>query len=82
VASSDHKDFLWCPRMPARPRQFEFTPRLITAAHVKTMLRRIPGFGIVLTRRIAQQTQHRENRVAPYMTTKSLSARGQPPASS
>lgn len=39
----DHKDFLWCPRQKDTPRQFECT-RLITAAHVKTVLQTIPGF--------------------------------------
>jgi autotransporter strand-loop-strand O-heptosyltransferase len=41
----DHHDFLWCPRHAGTPRQFECT-RLITADHVKAMLRRIPGFGV------------------------------------
>lgn len=40
----DHKDFLWCPRHAGTPRQFECT-RLITAEAVKTVIRRIPGFG-------------------------------------
>lgn len=39
----DHKDFLWCPRHKDTPRQFECT-RLITAEHVKNVLRMIPGF--------------------------------------
>jgi autotransporter strand-loop-strand O-heptosyltransferase len=39
----DHKDFLWCPRHASTPRQFECT-RLITADHVKQVIRRIPGF--------------------------------------
>lgn len=36
--SFDHKDFLWCPRHAATPRQFECT-RLITARHVTDALR-------------------------------------------
>jgi autotransporter strand-loop-strand O-heptosyltransferase len=40
----DHKDFLWCPRHKGTPRQFECT-RLITAEYVKSVIRRIPGFG-------------------------------------
>ena len=40
----DHKDFLWCPRHKDTPRQFECT-RLITAEQVKSVLKRIPGFG-------------------------------------
>jgi autotransporter strand-loop-strand O-heptosyltransferase len=40
----DHKDFLWCPRHANTPRQFECT-RLITADAIKTVIRRIPGFG-------------------------------------
>ncbi|MGC2781017.1 MAG: autotransporter strand-loop-strand O-heptosyltransferase [Bradyrhizobium sp.] len=40
----DHEDALWCPRLKGTPRQFECT-RLITAAHVETTLRSIPGFG-------------------------------------
>ena len=40
----DHHDFLWCPRHVNTPRQFECT-RLITAEHVKSAIRRIPGFG-------------------------------------
>jgi autotransporter strand-loop-strand O-heptosyltransferase len=39
-----HHDFLWCPRHGGTPRQFECT-RLITAEHVKSVIRRIPGFG-------------------------------------
>jgi autotransporter strand-loop-strand O-heptosyltransferase len=39
----DHHDFLWCPRHKNTPRQFECT-RLITADHVKSVLRTIPGF--------------------------------------
>lgn len=39
----DHKDFLWCPRHAGTPRQFECT-RLITAAQVMHVIRRIPGF--------------------------------------
>jgi autotransporter strand-loop-strand O-heptosyltransferase len=38
----DHKDFLWCPRHKDTPRQFECT-RLITAEHVKSVIRTIPG---------------------------------------
>ena len=41
----DHKDFLWCPRHKDTPRQFECT-RLITADHVKAIIRSIPGFGV------------------------------------
>jgi autotransporter strand-loop-strand O-heptosyltransferase len=44
----DHKDFLWCPRHAGTPRQFECT-RLITPEHVKSVIRSIPGFGIVPT---------------------------------
>jgi len=40
----DHKDFFWCPRNKDTPRQFECT-RLITADHVKAVIRTIPGFG-------------------------------------
>jgi len=40
----DHKDFLWCPRHKDTPRQFECT-RLITADHVRSVIRTIPGFG-------------------------------------
>ncbi len=39
----DHHDFFWCPRQKGTPRQFECT-RLITAAQVKTVIERIPGF--------------------------------------
>ena len=39
----DHKDFLWCPRHKGTPRQFECT-RLITAEHVKAIIRRVPQF--------------------------------------
>jgi autotransporter strand-loop-strand O-heptosyltransferase len=39
----DHHDFLWCPRHVGTPRQFECT-RLITAAHVKAAISRIPAF--------------------------------------
>jgi autotransporter strand-loop-strand O-heptosyltransferase len=39
----DHHDFLWCPRHQNTPRQFECT-RLITVDHVKSILKRIPGF--------------------------------------
>jgi len=38
-----HHDFLWCPRHAGTPRQFECT-RLITAEHVKAVIRRIPAF--------------------------------------
>ena len=48
----DHKDFLWCPRHAGTPRQFECT-RLITAEHVKAVIRRIPGFGIAPAQQIA-----------------------------
>ncbi len=41
----DHKDFLWCPRHANTARQFECT-RLITADHVKQVIRRIPGFPV------------------------------------
>jgi autotransporter strand-loop-strand O-heptosyltransferase len=41
----DHKDFLWCPRHKDTPRQFECT-RLITADHVKAVIKTIPGFGV------------------------------------
>jgi autotransporter strand-loop-strand O-heptosyltransferase len=44
----DHKDFLWCPRHKDTPRQFECT-RLITVDHVKSAIRRIPGFGTLRT---------------------------------
>jgi autotransporter strand-loop-strand O-heptosyltransferase len=37
-------DFLTCPRHKDTPRQFECT-RLITAEHVKAVIRTIPGFG-------------------------------------
>jgi autotransporter strand-loop-strand O-heptosyltransferase len=39
----DHHDFLWCPRHAGTPRQFECT-KLITAEHVKSVIRKIPGF--------------------------------------
>ncbi len=39
----DHKDFLWCPRHAGTSRQFECT-RLITAEHVISIIKRIPGF--------------------------------------
>jgi autotransporter strand-loop-strand O-heptosyltransferase len=39
----DHHDFLWCPRHAGTPRQFECT-RLITAEHVKAVIKRIPAF--------------------------------------
>jgi autotransporter strand-loop-strand O-heptosyltransferase len=42
----DHHDFLWCPRHANTPRQFECT-RLITAEHVKQVIRTIPGFGVL-----------------------------------
>lgn len=48
----DHSDFLWCPRHKDTPRQFECT-RLITAEHVKSILRQIPGF------RSSQQTDEK-----------------------
>lgn len=37
-----HEDFFWCPRHANTPRQFECT-RLITAAHVISAIKRIPG---------------------------------------
>ncbi|MFO1026851.1 MAG: autotransporter strand-loop-strand O-heptosyltransferase [Acetobacteraceae bacterium] len=40
----NNQDFLWCPRQAGTPRQFECT-RLITADAVKSVIRRIPGFG-------------------------------------
>jgi autotransporter strand-loop-strand O-heptosyltransferase len=40
----NNQDFLWCPRHAGTPRQFECS-RLITAEAVKTVIRRIPGFG-------------------------------------
>lgn len=43
----DHHDFLWCPRHAGTPRQFECTS-LITAEHVKQIIKRIPGFPEVL----------------------------------
>ncbi len=49
----DHADFLWCPRHKDTPRQFECT-RLITADHVKSILRQIPGF------RSSQQTNKKQ----------------------
>ena len=49
----DHADFLWCPRHKDTPRQFECT-RLITADHVKSILRQIPGF------RSSQQTDEKK----------------------
>lgn len=39
----DHFDFLWCPRHKGTDRQFECT-RLITTDHVKSVIRKIPGF--------------------------------------
>lgn len=39
----DHFDFLWCPRHKGTDRQFECT-KLITADHVKSVIRTIPGF--------------------------------------
>lgn len=39
----DHYDFLWCPRHKGTDRQFECT-RLITADHVKSVIKKIPGF--------------------------------------
>ena len=44
LARFDRTDFLTCPRHKDTPRQFECT-RLITVDQVKTVLRRIPGFG-------------------------------------
>jgi autotransporter strand-loop-strand O-heptosyltransferase len=40
----DRTDFLSCPRHKNTPRQFECT-RLITAAQVKQVIRRVPRFG-------------------------------------
>ena len=48
----DHADFLWCPRHANTPRQFECS-RLITAEHVRQLLRRVPGF-----QDAAQPAQH------------------------
>lgn len=42
----DHHDYMWCPRHANTPRQFECT-RLITASQVISVMRRIPGFGVV-----------------------------------
>jgi autotransporter strand-loop-strand O-heptosyltransferase len=39
----DHHDYLWCPRHAGTTRQFECS-RLITAEHVNSAIRRIPGF--------------------------------------
>jgi autotransporter strand-loop-strand O-heptosyltransferase len=39
----DHFDFFWCPRHKGSERQFECT-RLITVDHVKSIIRKIPGF--------------------------------------
>ena len=39
----DHEDFLWCPRHQGTSRHFECT-RLITAAQVKQVIERVPGF--------------------------------------
>jgi autotransporter strand-loop-strand O-heptosyltransferase len=39
----DRHDFLACPRHKDTPRQFECT-RLITAEHVKSVIRGVPGF--------------------------------------
>jgi autotransporter strand-loop-strand O-heptosyltransferase len=39
----DHHDFFWCPRHKGTDRAFECT-RLITAAHVKSVIARMPGF--------------------------------------
>jgi autotransporter strand-loop-strand O-heptosyltransferase len=41
----DYDDFLCCPRHQDTPRQFECT-RLITADHVKAIIRSIPAFGV------------------------------------
>jgi len=43
-AHFDRHDFLTCPRHKDTPRQFECT-RLITAEHVKRVIRTIPNFG-------------------------------------
>ena len=39
----DHFDFMWCPRLKGTDRQFECT-RLITVDHVKSVIKKIPGF--------------------------------------
>jgi autotransporter strand-loop-strand O-heptosyltransferase len=41
----DNRDFFWCPRHKDTPRQFECS-RLITAEHVISTIKRIPGFGV------------------------------------
>jgi autotransporter strand-loop-strand O-heptosyltransferase len=41
----DHTDFFWCPRHKDTPRQFECT-RLITPDQVKSVIRKIPNFGV------------------------------------
>jgi autotransporter strand-loop-strand O-heptosyltransferase len=43
LAPFDRHDFFTCPRHKGTPRQFECT-RLITAEHVKAVIRTIPGF--------------------------------------
>ena len=44
LVSYNRHDFFTCPRHKDTPRQFECT-RLITAEHVKSVIRTIPGFG-------------------------------------
>jgi autotransporter strand-loop-strand O-heptosyltransferase len=39
----DHHDFFWCPRHKGTDRAFECT-RLITVAHVKSVIERLPNF--------------------------------------
>jgi autotransporter strand-loop-strand O-heptosyltransferase len=39
----DRGDFLWCPRQKNTTRMFECS-RLITAEHVKAVIRGVPGF--------------------------------------
>lgn len=39
----DHFDYMWCPRHKGTDRQFECT-KLITADHVKSVIKKIPGF--------------------------------------
>jgi autotransporter strand-loop-strand O-heptosyltransferase len=56
----DHQDFLWCPRHAGTPRQFECT-RLITPEQVKEVVRRIPGFGKLVTD-IAKEPRPRRTR--------------------
>jgi autotransporter strand-loop-strand O-heptosyltransferase len=46
-----HNDYFQCPRHKGTPRQFECT-RLITAAQVMGVVRRIPGFGARSVKRV------------------------------